>query len=55
MIKHQNKIIADATTAQQAKELKALTAALKEQASRKVGRHCGGETRCTGYLSWPER
>jgi hypothetical protein len=32
MIKHQNKIIAHATTAQQAKELKALTATLKEQA-----------------------
>ena len=34
MIKHQNKIIAHATTAQQAKELKALTATLKEQASQ---------------------
>ena len=39
MIKHQNKIIAHATTAQQAKELKALTATLKEQAAQiqKVG------------------
>ena len=44
-----------ARIAQQAKELEALTATLKEQASRKVRRHCGGETRCTGYLSWPER
>ena len=34
MIKPQNKIIAHATTAQQAKELKALTATLKEQASQ---------------------
>ena len=34
MIKHQNKIIAHATTAQQAKEFKALTATLKEQASQ---------------------
>ena len=34
MIKHQNKIIAHATTAQQAKELTALTATLKEQASQ---------------------
>ena len=34
MIKPQNKIIAHATTAQQAKELEALTATLKEQASQ---------------------
>ena len=34
MIKPQNKIIAHATTAQQAKELKALTATLKEQAAQ---------------------